>query len=337
MRWATLAAAVVLLSGGCGRIGVETLAVLDGDGPGDSTDGNAGRGGVAAGGAAGDAIPAVPAGAAGTVGTAGSSGSGGTAGRAPTGGTSGAAGSAAVGGTAGATSAAGAGGTAGAAGAAGSAGATGGYGQGGAGGTGTPLCPGDAPAATNDPLIDDLEDGDDLIRETEGRSGWWAMVNDGSRRETQNPRDNASLPTADGAQGSNWSARTWGSGFTSWGAGLQVYLNEDNRVACPYDGSLYLGISFYAKGVGTVRVSVATSPAVEIDGGGTCEIDCYDYYSTTLDLTDLWVLYEIRWSDLEQLGLGEPFAFSPTEIQYISFEFGAGVDFDLYVDDLSFF
>jgi hypothetical protein len=92
----------------------------------------------------------------------------------------------------------------------------------------------------------------------------------------------------------------------------------------------------YAKGTGTVTVSVATSPTVPLTAGGTCTASCFDYYATYIDLTESWVLHQITWEQLAQDGWGTPVDFSPAEVMYFEFEFGENVDFDLYVDDLSF-
>jgi hypothetical protein len=131
--------------------------------------------------------------------------------------------------------------------------------------------------------------------------------------------------------------RTARNGFAWWGAGVHVGVNSTQQENCPYDASRYGGISFYAKGTGTVTVSVATSPTVPLNAGGTCTVSCFDYYAVYIDLTDSWVPYEIPWEELAQDGWGTPVDFSPAEVMYFEFEFGENVDFDLYVDDLSFF
>ncbi len=112
-------------------------------------------------------------------------------------------------------------------------------------------------------------------------------------------------------------------------------FNLAGMLLCPYDASRYDGISFYAKGSGTVSVQVGTSPTRPISEGGTCLAGCYDNYQATIRLTNDWVLHEILWSELVRSGWGSPAVFSPAEITMVIFQLPSGVVFDVYVDDLS--
>jgi hypothetical protein len=199
------------------------------------------------------------------------------------------------------------------------------------------MCAGTPPSAGSTTSIDDLEDGNADIPNVDGRRGAWYTVNDGTAG-TQNPAPNSTfVPTSGGALGSKYSARTWGNGFTSWGAAMGVPLNAAGQSQCPYDASRYSGITFYSKGSGTVTVSIGSSATVPVARGGTCTSGCLDYYATKVVLGSNWTQQHIRWADLKQAGWGTPVSFSAAEIIFIEFEFGVGVNFDLYVDDLAFF
>jgi len=293
------------------------------DGGGDAGDANgAGGGGGGAGGRGG------------TSANGGASSRGGTSGGSGTGGNGGASGR---GGATGNGGASGRGGTNGGAGTGATGGVSGTGGTTGAGGSGGSACPGTPPAAGGTTLIDDLEDGNGDIPNVDGRRGKWYTVNDGTAG-TQNPSPSGTfVPVSGGAQGSNYSARTWGSGFTSWGAAMGVQLNAAGQNQCPYDVSRYSGVTFYAKGSGTVTISVATSATVPVDRGGTCTSGCLDYYATKVVLSSAWTSERIHWTDLKQAGWGTPVSFNASQVLFIEFEFGAGVSFDLYVDDLAFF
>src|SRR5688572_484629 len=76
-------------------------------------------------------------------------------------------------------------------------------------------------------LIDDLEDGDGAIHEVGGRIGSWYTFNDETMTGTQTPvPDTDFLAAEGGAGGSLYAARTTGSGFTEWGAGMGLDVNN---------------------------------------------------------------------------------------------------------------
>ena len=199
-------------------------------------------------------------------------------------------------------------------------------------------CPTPPAAAATRLLIDDAEDGDGAIASVEGRRGEWYTVNDGTSGATQDPAPGATVVAAvGGAHGSGYAIHMQGSGFRTWGASLGVTLSEATQGQCPYDASNTKGIRFYAKGTGSITISVATSPTVPTAEGGTCGARCFDYYAVREQLSSDWQQYQFTWSELRQSGWGAAVSFSAAEIMYIEFAFGVNVNFDLYVDDLSFF
>ncbi len=207
----------------------------------------------------------------------------------------------------------------------------------GAGGSGvTTVCTGSETAATGtDPLIDDLEDGDNAAPEVDGRLGYWYTYNDGSSDANQEPVGDF-VPTNEGYN-SSYSAWTSGdAGFTEWGAGLGINLNTVGDDGCAYDASVYDGISLCVRGTGSVSLRVTTNATVPTTRGGQCTESCDDHFAADITLSDTWECRQIAWSDLSQEGWGTDATFNPAEIIGIQLQFAASTAFTLYVDDLAF-
>jgi expansin (peptidoglycan-binding protein) len=192
-------------------------------------------------------------------------------------------------------------------------------------------------------IIDDFEDGDNVVSELEGRAGHWGAYNDGTG--TQTPAAGAALsPEEGGANGSALALHTSGSGFTDWGAGLQVDLNNTGSGAAsrqPFDASAYTGVTFYARGSGELRVEFVTRETSESSQGGTCVEGCYDAHgSAVLALTAEWKAFTLHFEDLAQEGWGTAVDFSAASLLGLNFKAlkGATADatFDLWLDELRF-
>ena len=122
----------------------------------------------------------------------------------------------------------------------GGAGTGGGTGSGATGGgMMQPECVGETPVGGGDPLIDDLEDGDDYIIAHEGRVGEWFIFHDTAGSVT-----NSVEPGGPG--GSTNAMHATGSGMTEWGGGTGVVLNTPAGSAQAYDASDCTGITFWA-------------------------------------------------------------------------------------------
>ncbi len=188
----------------------------------------------------------------------------------------------------------------------------------------TPNCEGAAVADGSCGLIDDLDDGDDELLAIEGRGGTWYAFDDGTG--TASPMRDAFETSADAERASNV-VHSSGEGFTDYGGGVGFGLS-----GC-YDATEYSGMTFWAKAdtavLKTIRFSVATTDTRAMDQGGTCEgTGCGDNYGIALDLTDEWKLYEIKWSDMFQVGWGQKFPFNTHNLR--------GVDFTAYSDEKPF-
>lgn len=181
-------------------------------------------------------------------------------------------------------------------------------------------------------LLDNFDDGDRFFR-AGPIEGSWYLVSD-STAGTLNPSSDDGLPTTPGANNSAGALHVFGSGFTSWGAGIQSSLNVDG---CYVDLTAQTGVSFYARGSGTLLFSVATKQTIPTADGGTCVGTCYDNFEFSIVLTNTWKSYPVPWSMLHQAGWGTVATFRSNQIKYLQFSFAAGSSLDLYLDDVSFY
>jgi Glycosyl hydrolase family 45 len=248
-------------------------------------------------------------------GSAGTSGGAGTSGSA---GTTGSAGS--VSPTAGTTGSAGVTGSAGA-GASGSAGTTG------AGGI-----------VASSEMIDNMDDGDRLIIVASGRQGPWHTFSEPAGGNLQPPVGNGFLPMSGGANNTSHAVRVTGSGYQFGGVGFD--LNNANSTpehmsSQPYNASAFTGMTFWAKGSGTLRIEFPQRSFVPTDRGGSCTGSCWNVYgATTPTLTGSWQQITISWSGMQREQGGTSPAFNPAELMGVAFK--AGASFDFWIDEVAF-
>ncbi len=211
-------------------------------------------------------------------------------------------------------------------------------GTGGALGTGGNTCPG---LASNEELIDDLNDGDRFIPAVNGRAGAWSDSHDGSPNATMYPDPNTGFaPTDTGDPCRKYAAYVAGAGYVLWGADFWFGLGS------PYDASKYKGISFWAKiDAGTssvVRVAFPdkdTQPDANmcqtgISSGPTA---CFDHYGYRMTLDSTWTKYTVMFSQLGQEGWGHAgTAFDPTSLYEVLFQIPVGANFGVWIDDVAF-
>jgi hypothetical protein len=201
-------------------------------------------------------------------------------------------------------------------------------------------------------VIDDLEDKDDAIKDSEDRSGSWYTFHDDTKGGTQMPGDDFK-PTAGGANGSKYAAVTSGKGFTEWGAGMAFDLNyggEDlkGKPKPTWDASKLKGVTFMMKSkTPKVRFAIATQAVADNgDGGGTCVDNttmdnCNNTHGVDLTVGTDWERYKIPFTMLKQEeGWGKVVAFDATKLLGFEFsvpELASSVEFELAVDDIAFY
>lgn len=198
-------------------------------------------------------------------------------------------------------------------------------------------------------LIDDMEDNNPNIIMANQRNGRWNTYNDGTG--IQSPTADfltmfdvsADAPHAS----SHFAAHTSGSGFTGYGAVLNVTMKSwpIYEETPPYDASAYSGLSFFAKTYGAASNTVTlrlVSTDTDPRGGicketGTVAERCFDHFTVQLTLSEEWERYEVSFDDFGQTGAGMQFP-SPNLKSLYAIEFVApgGSPFDVSIDDLSF-
>ncbi|WP_434041517.1 MULTISPECIES: hypothetical protein [Sorangium] len=216
---------------------------------------------------------------------------------------------------------------------------------------------GEGPGPMDVALIDDMEDGDGAIEEVGGRVGYWYSYNDGTGTQTP-PVYSEAMPVGFIPEAltpprgeSTMAMHTFGSGFTEWGAGVGFALNGPDMGLFPYDASAYSGIKLWARlgDAGAVTaMKVNVSDKVSEPAGGICDESagegdpnrCFDHWFYTAPLGTEWAEIVIPFEELTRLGTGaEPTAeaVDVTGLYTIEFRFAQGEDFDVYIDDISFY
>jgi hypothetical protein len=202
-----------------------------------------------------------------------------------------------------------------------------------------------APTLDGDPtMIDDFEDGDELIFERQGRKGAWFVSNDG--KGTQIPEVGATvLPSAFmlARSGSERGMHTSGGPFQTWGALIGTTLAGVGDGAPPYDLSGYQGLKLWVRtnamspmAAKEVRLNLVTPMSGMGGSGGGCMTCGWGF---DIPLTSKWVQIDVPFSDLDQVGFGGPNQSSPdlTGVTSIQFVFPEAVSFDLWLDDIQLY
>jgi hypothetical protein len=197
-------------------------------------------------------------------------------------------------------------------------------------------CSADIAIAAAD-VIDDFEDADLFLPASPalgGRVGNWQRYGDGSGTSSL-----TAFSIERGASSVN-GLRTTGKGFTSWGSGFAVNLNDSatgQSTKVPYDASAYAGITFWARAQSTTTIMVVL-PDVDTDAVGNTCTTCDHHYFKAVQLTRDWQRFTIAFSELrlEPGTVPTPTAFKPSGVVSLQFRFAPGQDYDLYFDDVAF-
>lgn len=195
----------------------------------------------------------------------------------------------------------------------------------------------------NELLVDDFQDTDAQILESQGRSGAWYVANDGRGQQTPRagvPLVPAQLMPARGA--STRGAHTFGGPFSTWGALVGTALAAEGDQGVAYDLSGHTGLRVWVRtgslapgAAKAVRLSVRT-PATVMGGG--CTI-CGDHFGADIPLTAQWVQISVPFASLAQSGYGRPVLTKPdlTQALGVEFLFPVNVSFDLWLDDIELY
>jgi hypothetical protein len=196
----------------------------------------------------------------------------------------------------------------------------------------------DLPRPCADPLtIDDMEDGDGLICETNGRHGGWFSFGDGT-----SSNEMFSVSAISGRGSSRRAVHFTGGGFTDWGAILGLNLNSDGISRHAYQAPGVGGLTFWMKSTAPVTVEALTEATVLVDNGGQCDGNvspngCNDHFAFQITQPDSgWKQYEVPFSALRQIAGGTA-TWDPSQLIGVQFLVGPGVGFDVWIDDVAFY
>jgi len=225
---------------------------------------------------------------------------------------------------------------------------TGGGGIGGSGGSsagGGDATAGSSVGGASNPtlsVIDDMENPDQYIPNTDGRQGFWSLSNDGTAGGVQTPPTMVMSMISGGRGASTYALHTTAAGFTKAGAQVDVDINRKGATRNTYDASAYSALQFYAKvASGSPTLVHVAVPDVHTDlGGKLCTAtgqSCYDHFAKDLTLTTDWALYTVKFSDLTQQGWGNNGvdALDAAAVYGVYFSWTTAA-MDLWIDDLAF-
>jgi endoglucanase len=192
--------------------------------------------------------------------------------------------------------------------------------------------------------IDRMEDGDGTTERVAERSGYWFAFNDdefdtGPGTQIPNWREMETFPMSEldppRGRSSHFAARTYGGGFTDWGAGIGLELYTQQT----YDLSKYAGVTFWARRApnttATLRFSLPDTATSK--RAGQCEM-CDDHFGSDLNLSTRFHRYSFTWQELKQENFGEPRpdALNTKEVYGLRFQVHELQDFDFWIDDVAF-
>jgi hypothetical protein len=189
-----------------------------------------------------------------------------------------------------------------------------------------------------DPMIDDFEDLNDETLAVDNRAGGWFAYDD----QTGESPVALTWETVEGAPSEGAGAlHVTGSGYDVFsGIGVGLRWTESGSENCTYDASYYDGITFWARGDVSVRVTGQNPSVRPVAAGGTCPDDgiCYDSHGLSVPLDDEWTEYQVAFSALTQVGWGDDVGdFLPDALFVIEFQFPSGISYDVWIDDLAFY
>jgi hypothetical protein len=209
-------------------------------------------------------------------------------------------------------------------------------------------------------MIADFEMGSADINSAPGRKGSFYTYNDLTPAGVEVPPMN-SMVTPVEIPGdrctSKFALHISAKGFTSWGAGFgsDIAYGLDGTAADSgasprgsYDASAYTGITFWA------RSEPGSKPGLRLNvpdqnsapEGGKCVVDmtnmdpnrCYDDFGETIGITTSWDFFKLPFAEMKQRDFGfKATAIDAAHLYGMQFQAPAGVDFDVWIDDIAFY
>ncbi len=194
----------------------------------------------------------------------------------------------------------------------------------------TPTPTVDDNAPSDDPLIDDFDNGNPRLNGGQ-REGFW--FSDGSADGDITPPEDGFLSISGGGRALHVVASGY-TGANAWAA-FGVNFNGDSPAPPYVQAAQYTGLQFWActsanSGSSSLFVLIPTT-----DTSSEHSPDNEDnHYAYPLELTDTWTQYTFEWADFEQTwGTSKP--FNDESIIGIQFSLD-GEGFDIWLDNLEF-
>lgn len=192
-------------------------------------------------------------------------------------------------------------------------------------------------AEGNQPMIDNLEDGDLNGLKLENRNWSWSQFDDASDGiQYLTIVQQADAPGAGSnvlyVKGGNWK-------YT--GAGLSVWLV--NRVSPRpfgyYDASIYAGIRFWVKAIGLqqLKIAISTPETSSLDEGGICMANCADSFTCIAGVSNNWIQIKIPFEEFILTEGKYSLALDPSRIKGIHLSIETLGDYEVWLDELSFY
>jgi len=184
-----------------------------------------------------------------------------------------------------------------------------------------------------------MEAGTGYICQGNGRVGYWYTYIDSSAGSTITPpaTEDPTLPDVVSPARAASTHAMHASGIFSLFAGMGLLINAPvlNDPWSTFDASRYTGITFWAKGMGTVRILLQIPATVATQYHGTCTISaCMGAVSSSRALSPTtWVQISIPFSSLTSGNA----TFLPSALAAVEFQPTTGGQFDLWIDDVSFY
>jgi len=192
--------------------------------------------------------------------------------------------------------------------------------------------------------IDDMEDGDGEVCESDGRHGYWYTVGDGTSTDLTAGSTSDFKPALipGGRAGSRYASRLTGSGFTDFGAILGFSFKQEGLGTAVYDAATTGGITFWMKSNAPVSVNFLIPETVLPANGGLCDESADDpncnshfAFKITAPSSD-WVKYDVPYGALTQQ-FGGTATWNTQRLLGVQFLIDPGQAFDVWIDDVAFY
>ena len=191
-------------------------------------------------------------------------------------------------------------------------------------------------------MIDDMEDGDEVICKSTNRDGNWFRYGYGASTNLEPAPGKFTQTQIPGGRGSShYAARLKGSGYDV--AAMGFTFDVEGLAVVPYNVGMTEGIKFWMRSSAAVSVNSVTPETLAADlSGGACvdTNNCGNFFASriTTPNPDAWVEYFVPFSSLAQLAGGGSATWSRSRV--LGFNFiveNPSVAFEVWVDDIAFF